>query len=381
MSFLNLKAVLSLNGSGFALGLKRAESTSKQFAKEIKSQFAQAFGAAAITAYGVKVVNMADDITDLSDRLEISTRALQEWSYAARKSGSSIEAVTRFLEQLAITRERAMGGDSDAMANLNAFGITDPSMGVDAMGRQIGKSIAGGNMNRSALKAIGGKGVGELIPALKDLEELSKSASVISDESLEALKQLKNEALGFADALMGPVAKAIIFIGNRIQDAMSVFKIGVGAIGAMASVFHYGEGDGSGKASFSDLKARFKQMGKAAMDVMDEELAAREKREKGIKERADNRTEAAAEAENASSDGPDYRESEPIKRVAEKAAQETMMNRPALNSWQQLGAAVRFNPNDSGTRIAKAAEQSVKEQRDIKVAIKELQGGDFGSGF
>src|SRR5688500_11295850 len=115
MNFLNLKAVLSLNGSGFALGLKRAESQSKQFAKEIKGEFAKAFGTAAVVAYAKRMMDLAGTITEASDRTGVSTKALQEWAYAARQSGSSIEAVTRYLEHLAQAREKALGGDQDTL--------------------------------------------------------------------------------------------------------------------------------------------------------------------------------------------------------------------------------------------------------------------------
>jgi hypothetical protein len=51
-------------------------------------------------------VDLAGTITEASDRTGASTKALQEWAYAARQSGSSIEAVTRYLEHLAQARER-----------------------------------------------------------------------------------------------------------------------------------------------------------------------------------------------------------------------------------------------------------------------------------
>src|SRR5688572_467743 len=139
MNFLTLKAFLGLDGSGYAIGLKRAESQAKSFAKDIKREFAQAFGVAAITAYSAKLVNMADNITDTAERLDMGTKSLQEWTYAAQKSGSSIERVTSFLESLARARERALGGDKDDIANFAKFGITDFSPNADQLGRQMGR--------------------------------------------------------------------------------------------------------------------------------------------------------------------------------------------------------------------------------------------------
>lgn len=371
MNFLNLKAILSLNGSGFALGLKRAESQSKQFAREIKGEFARAFGAAAITAYAVKVVNLADNITDLADRLEISTQAIQEWSFAARKSGSSIEAVTRFLEHLALARERALGGDQKAVEGLAAFGITDLSQNADQMGRQVGRSIAGGNLDRTALREIGGKSANELIPALKSMDELSEAAhkagQVLSDETLAALKQLKNEAMGLADAFTGPVAAAIIFVSRRIQDALSVFKIGIGSMAAFAGGW-WGGGDGTNKASWSDFVKRIKDGWAAANAVMDDELAKREKRDKAVRDQAENRQAMASTPSRSSLLAQDKIHDFTPKKVAEAAAR-AQMERPQVNSWQQLGAAVRGVNHDHVRDIAGNTKEALKKQDEIRKAI------------
>jgi hypothetical protein len=365
MNFLNLKAVLSLNGSGFALGLKRAESASKQFAKEIKGQFAQAFGAAAITAYGVKIINMADNIIDLSERLGVSTKALQEWNYAAQKSGSSIERVTQFLEHLARVRERALGGDKDAVENLTSLGVTDLNQGVDPMARQIGRTIASGNFSRVALAAVGGKGAGELVPALQAMDELSESAHkagrVLNDETLEALKALKNEAMALSDVFSGPFAKSILWMAEKLRGAFTVIKAGIAGGAAFL---------GAGTAGISDSN---KPAMDAAMAAFDEVFDEWENHQKNIKKQAEERARKQEEidANQKGVFGPTMEElspekltsAVPIKKAAELAAQSSI-NSPSLTAWQSAGAAIRFSPDKKALDdIAKHTRETAMNTR------------------
>ena len=370
MNFLNLKAVLSLNGSGFALGLKRAESASKQFAKEIKGEFARAFGTAAIIAYGAKVVNMADNIIDLSDRLGISTKALQEWGYAAKKSGSDIEAVTRFLEQLAVAREKALGGDKGSLESFSKLGVSQSdleSLSLDEISRKIAGTVKGGNIQEliGSLKDVGGRSAGELVAAMKSLDDLSKSAPIISDESLEKLKLMKTEALGLADIFAGPVADGIGLFADAIRNAFSVFKVGAGGAAAFLGAL-------SGGASL-------KEAGKAAMDVLDAELEEGERRKKRIQDNIDARHASEAQA-NAPRESSRLFDFTPLKQAAEKAAQMSI-NRPGLTSWQSAGAAIRFNPDSKVLQdIAKSSRDTANNTRPETKRPSVLEGG-FGGGF
>lgn len=371
--FLNLKAILSLNGSGFALGLKQADSASKKFANDIKGEFARAFGTAAITAYATKIVNLADNIIDLSERLGVSAQVIQEWGHAARRSGSSIEAVTRFLEQLAVARDKALGGDEGTLKNLDRLGVTDLSS-VEAMARQIATTVQNSNIQDilAPLRDIGGRGVGELVPFLKAMREMEeaarKSGQVMSNETLVALKNLKTEALGLADIFLGPVADSITFITRQLENVLSFTKMTVGSFAA----YHGAKAGGA-----TDKEAR-----EIAYGVIDSEVDAREKRKKAIQAQIE-RLQSTGTAEDAPKATPDVLHRVALKNVAEKAARREMRDQSKLNSWQQLGAAVRFSPENHGQEIAKNTSETVRKLEETKAAIEKMGtvnglGGDNG---
>jgi hypothetical protein len=96
---------LGLDASQFQSGLKRAESVSAKFGSsltgQMKGQLAALFGVGAIAAATKSVIDYAGSINDLAARLKVSTDTLQEWDYAAKMSGSSLETFVAAFQYLA----------------------------------------------------------------------------------------------------------------------------------------------------------------------------------------------------------------------------------------------------------------------------------------
>jgi hypothetical protein len=367
MQFLNLKAVLSLNGSGFQLGMKRAESQAKAFSKEIKGEFAKAFGTAAIIAYTTNLINFADTLTDVSDRLGVSTKDLQEWAHAAKRSGSSIEAVTAFLEQLNIARKKALDGDSGAMASFNQLGISEDqlrSMTTDQLGRAIGGSVKDGNIQEmiEALRDVGGRGAGSLVATLKALEDIGPQAKIITDEDIENIKEAKAELLDMVAVVAGPFAKVSSFFSSKISDMLTAAKMGGASAIAFAKTLTKG---GSVKDAWG-----------AANEAFDSGLSDWERRQKAKADNIATRNKIAGFTPDSVS-GDVIHNVTPLKVLAEKVAQGSIQQ-PGLTSWQSAGAAIRFNPDRMYLeRIARASEATARNtsaQQTSTVA----QGG-FGA--
>ena len=97
---LNLIARLGLDGKAFQTGLARAKGQTNQFAGGVKRQFVGMFGAAAIGIAIKKATDYADEINNLSRRLGVSTKALQEFNYAANLSGSDLKTVGTSLQRV-----------------------------------------------------------------------------------------------------------------------------------------------------------------------------------------------------------------------------------------------------------------------------------------
>ena len=373
MNFLNLKAALSLNGSGFAIGLKRAESKTKQFAKEIKSEFARAFGTAAITAYAVKVVNLADDIVDFSERLGISTKALQEWAYAAKKSGENIEMVTKFLENLGIAREKALGGDENMISGFGRFGIGQDelqNLNIDQLGRRVSNAVRGGNIEdlRKSLRDLGGE-VSKLIPMMRTgIDELSQEAHdfsrIFSEETLENLTTLKNEVLLLADAFTGPLAKAIASALIPLRELLAGVTAPIAATSAYLGARFGGATPGEALDAAAAASTHERTAGQRMRERMEASIAARQAMAGQLPSGDPGLTTKAAQAKAL------------VEKVASRSASGEP-DKPELNAWQQLGAAVRFVPDDR--KNDSISKEQLRELQAIRKASEKLSAGNFGA--
>jgi hypothetical protein len=356
MNLLKIIAELGLDASKYFVGMKRAESSAKSFAKEIKGEFARAFGTVAALKFGRDIINLADDVTDLSDRLGMSTKAIQEWAYAAKKSGSSIESVTRFLEALAVAREKALGGDAASMSAFGELGVSQSdlqSLTLDQLGRKIGSKVRDSSVSDilKPLREVGGKGAAELIPAMKgDIDELAKAAAgvgrIFSDETLESLKALKNTTAEWLDLMTGPLAIGL----SKISTVVSYMSEGV-----KASVVGIG-GIIGGLANGLSLKEAWTVGKEMAKEVADEFAAKR----KASQDAIDTRNAAA----NLTPSPSDKLHDASPKKAAEKAAQSSLAALPSLTGWQSAGAAIRFSPDKKELQdIAKHTRETAMNTR------------------
>lgn len=377
-SFLNLKAVLGLNWSGFQIGLKQATTASQQFADTVKNKFANAFGYAAIAAYTSKLIEFADYITDLSDQLEISTDTLQKWGAAAKMSGSNLEAVAKFFEHLAAAREQAMNGDSQAQSDFWSLGIKPQKlsgMNLQQVANQIANSTAKNNDIQDlipALKRVGGKGITELIPTLKQgmdgiAESAKQAGDAIEGDVLQQLKAAKSEVQAMAETFKGPMATGIAFIAKKLREVFDIVEIGTNVMGGFFGALISGSG-------FKDALKIAKEMGDEATakavardDALNASTSGSASRQSGYDQSKKNSTDKLINFYDR------------ISGVPQKGGTASGLN---LTENQRAGAFVRFDPGLSTMRdIERNTARTYDELRELKViAAQRLSGnGIFGA--
>lgn len=254
MAQLSLMARLGLDGSGYFLGMKRAEGSAKnlshEFNSNLKGAIAGAFGTFALIEYTKKTIEFASHLNDLSDRTDVSTDALQEWGFAAKQNGSNIDEVVSFFEKLGAAREKALGGSQQDIAWFKKLGVATDDLKkkrLEGIGLQVGKTIQNGDVQNliGALKGVGGKGAGALVPTFKsDLEEMAKAAreagAIMKLETIEKLDAFGDELDVLAMRLRGPFADAI----TSVLRAGNIMVTGVKAIMA-----YLGQAAGDGKST------------------------------------------------------------------------------------------------------------------------------------
>lgn len=228
---LNLKAFVTLDGRGFAAGAAFIERQANSLASKVGAYFTAGAIATGLVSLSRKTINFADDIGDLSRRLEISTDFLQRFQYAAIKSGASVEDLRSVIEQLNVSRLEALGGNKEAIAAFRQLGIgqSDLRQGSDKLVMTIAEAFEKGSAQQllPAFKSIGGRAAGALVATFKDgLSEEMTKAPIIPPETIAAIKIVKDEFTAMAQVLAVEFAPALVKISREVVKAAYLIKTG-----------------------------------------------------------------------------------------------------------------------------------------------------------
>ena len=277
MAFLSIMARFGMDATGFKAGIKQVESASKGLSRDLnanlKGAIAGAFGTAAIVAAGKATMDYAGQIADLSERLGVSTDALQEMDFAARLTGTNLETFTGFLEKLSVSREEALQGNDELRDSFARLGVSLEDLRtkrLEDLTRQIGRAIQGGDVQQlmPALKGVGGRGAGALVPTFKmGLEEAGQQAraanAIISAEDIAALDEAGDKFAALARTMTGLLAPAIVSVIDGmtgIKDAFVMgFKFIAGFVAGFEQVIRGGIKPGEGIGEF--IKRAFNTAG------------------------------------------------------------------------------------------------------------------------
>jgi hypothetical protein len=369
-------ATLGLNATNYHVGLKRAEGAAQAFSNSVRRKFAAAFGVAALTAFTVKIVNAADELLDMSERLGMNTEKLQEWIFAAKKGGATANTLTTFFESMAMAREKALGGDTDTLNAFNKLGINDMMLArnnPDEMGRQIGAAFESGNVKDllPSLRKIGGKGAGELIPAFRsgidEASEAAKKAGQVLDTSiLLKLKQIKKEFLDINDLASSDFGKGLArWVTPAAMMVKDLFKLNREVMVNL----------GAGKGISTSVSDAISQVKKERAETM-QALFEQRKIMLGL---TDSAAPSRASLLNRQSPKGNAFAADRLIDVFKTQGLRAMMpdgGNPQLNEWQRLGAATRGGAEQ---RLQLVAENTRKTVERLEALIR-LNKGQFGAG-
>ena len=142
--------------TGFKLATDKASQIAGNFSKQLGQNISNAFGAAAVIAFGRSIIEAADKIGDLSEATGLSVQDVQALESILSKAGSSVETFTTFLNRLTQARRDAMAGNMELARTFKALGLSvdELSSNPAKLVQQIGEGLAKGNFTTEAETAI-----------------------------------------------------------------------------------------------------------------------------------------------------------------------------------------------------------------------------------
>ena len=223
---LKLVGELGLDGSGFASGLKKAESLAAGAGHGIRNALIGLVGIGTIELAIQKTVESAKELGVACERLGIGSTQLQVLRKAAKDAGVEFEKVEKTLEAIDVMRRKSLTPGQEGAGSRRAaaqMGIT-PEM----LRSQTASQLLMGPLSAKAkgtneevfgalLKELlpGVKGIGALIPVLKtnfgELEAHMKRFGAIMDaETIVKLKHAGDEFDLIQKIIVGTLGPALV---------------------------------------------------------------------------------------------------------------------------------------------------------------------------
>ena len=288
-----LKTTLTLDGNQFDATLAHAQVIASAAGKRIAqsltifapgSVMGIASGAGlAAAAHGA--VEYGEKVSILAQRLGISTDAIQEWDYALRQNGSSIESATSFFEKLATARKKALGGDDKAAASFRALGISLDdlkSKRLEDVALQISRVFSSGDPQKliADLREVGGRGAGEMVAAfnggLAEMVQSAKAAGVVMSEStVDAMREAADRSKALGMEFVAGLAPAVALMSKLLQESWRYLQTAT----AMAVGFYGGfqKGSGGPLQSAADSLEEIKALHRAQDEAAESRASTRKK--------------------------------------------------------------------------------------------------------
>jgi hypothetical protein len=371
----SLMATLGLNWSGFRSGVDGATSHARLAGAKMASALGNQIGnrllgfasGAAIAQVARQTFQYADKVSELADRLGISTDAVQAWDYALKQNGSSIESAASFFDRLAVARKNAMEGNAKTTASFRALGISLDDLKnkrVEDLALQIGRAFESGDPQKlmADLREIGGRGAGEMVTAfrggLADLVASAKGAGVVISESV--IGEL-SDAADKADAVwmqfVAGIAPALAWLTDKLQAA---WRFASKVLAVDLTVLRTGSLK-AGREVGAEMDAEFAEQDRLAEE---RRKASRSGLKGGAEEGEDSRAERAAGKEAAERE----RLAERLRALQNKNFLETLSKEQQITELHRRRVALANWLAANGSRLSESGRLRAE------IDLEELKG-------
>ena len=228
---------MGMDANAFNRGLQSAKVQAKALNSALGG-LGMSIGVASLTAMAAKAVEFGSKISDLSTRLGISTDALQEFEFAAKMSGSTLDEFVGGLQKLAKAQSDALGGNEETINSFAALGVSVEDLKtkrIEDIFKQIGRSVRDASdvqlVMADAMKVLG-KASGPILAAMRnDLEAAAEEARrlglIIGGDVIANLDALGDSADTLGKRLVNAFAEPLVFlaeIGHRVMDLIGIVK-------------------------------------------------------------------------------------------------------------------------------------------------------------
>lgn len=363
-----ISAELTLKLTQFQAGLQKAQAETAALRSQLQSEgrrIASDFGSSLNTAFSAitggyvagKVRELVEEyghLADISQRFDTDPEGMQRLGFHAKMAGTDLESAANAVGKLQVALENT--SDPAVVAALKELRLTAFQLAGESPERQF--QLLAEAFNRAqmegrglaATKALLGKGFSELLPMIREWNEIaSKKISVVSGDDVKLLKEagdtwesiVHNSKVAAATILLHPEEGLFKNGGSGAQNNWANAWMGQGGINATA-----------GRSAITETK----DSGGNWMEGLMAQLAKAEEYAKSYNTKLESYRrvqEANAEAEKKA------------KEAEDKIAKEQQKAREGVNSEEQSVRIAELRASGHKTEADKL-ERLQKGQREFQ---------------
>ena len=175
----------------------------------VAGTFALAAVSAAVARDTIEIKRLLEALKEIQTgaaRLNVGTDRFQDLEYAAKKGGSSVEALYTAYRKLAVSGQEALGGDKGMVAEFNRLGVSLAdleSKTPDEIFHKIAYRMTGAATSGAELAAViktMGRSADELLPAMRSGMFAGASPFKLTKEDLRDLEEFHAKTSLIANA-------------------------------------------------------------------------------------------------------------------------------------------------------------------------------------
>jgi len=231
----NVKGRTSMDGSGWAAGLRKMETSTKaaagRMAGSLGGMFAGVFAVGYLRQATMRMIDHGDAIDKMAKRMESTTDTAQRFDFAASQNGATIQEIEKAFMRTAASMEGAKQGLTTQMRAFQAFGITLQQIKTstpEEIFLKIAEAIekAGGALDKAkSLQDIMGRGGRQLVPAFVSGFAATAAAAPdpIEKETIQKLAELKDAIDRLQRVLAKPAAELVTGTAGIIESWSRLF--------------------------------------------------------------------------------------------------------------------------------------------------------------
>jgi len=216
-----IKGRVSMDGSGVAVGLARAQQGGQAFREKmlgVGKAIAGAFAVRAIANFAREVVDLGSKISDMAYMTGLSTDQFQALGVAARRAGASEEQLTNALTKLKAAQGEVIGGNKTMIEAFGKLGISAEQV-VRMDLPDLFKAVADG-LTQSNNSAMQFNATGEIL-GMRNAPRLTEALNQLSREGFGSLIESGKQS---GEIWEEDVIKKMDEVSDRLGKLKRVFQ-------------------------------------------------------------------------------------------------------------------------------------------------------------